>query len=125
MTKMKLGMVLGTVLGLIDGLLTFFSPEAVEMGMMPMIIVGSTIKGFVTGAIVGWLSKRYRSYPVGIAGGLAVGLALSFLVALMPDPEGGHHFFEIMLPGAIVGAVAGFVCQRWGQAPRTPAANVG
>lgn len=44
--------------------------------------------------------------------------------ALMPDPEGGRHFFEIMLPGAIVGALAGFVCQRWGQAPRTPAANV-
>jgi hypothetical protein len=62
---------------------------------------------------------------VGIAGGLAIGLALSFLVALIPDPEGGHHFFEIMLPGAIVGAVAGFVCQRWGQAQPTTAANVG
>ncbi len=125
MTKMALGMVLGTVLGLIDGLLTLFSPEAVEMGMMPMIIIGSTIKGFATGAIVGWLSMRYRSYAVGIAGGLAVGLALSFLVALIPDPQGGHHFFEIMLPGAIVGAVAGFVCQRWGHAPPVSAAGVG
>lgn len=125
MDKMKLGMILGTALGLTDGLLTFFSPDAVAMGMMPMIIIGSTIKGFATGAIIGWLSRRYRSYVLGIVGGLAVGLALSYLVALMPDPQGGHHYFEIMLPGAIVGAVAGFVCQRWGQAQPVSAANVG
>ncbi len=91
--------------------------------MMPMIIVGSAIKGSVTGAIVGRVSRWYRSYPVGIAGGLVVGLVLSFLVALIPDPQGGHHFFEIILPGAIVGAVAGFVCQRWGQAPPISAAT--
>jgi len=120
MSKLLLGMTLGTVLGLIDGLLTFFSPDAVAMGMMPAIIVGSTLKGLVTGAIIGWLSQRYRSYLVGLVGGLAVGLTLSFLVALIPDSEGGHHYFEIMLPGAIVGVVVGIVCQRWGQKPRAP-----
>ncbi len=120
MGKIALGMIVGTVLGLVDGLLTFFSPEAVAMGMMPMIIIGSTIKGFITGAAIGWLSKRYRSYVVGMVGGLAVGLVLSFLVALMPDPEGNHHYFEIMLPGAIVGGVAGFVCQRWGNVLASP-----
>ena len=125
MSKIKLGMILGTLLGLTDGLLTFLDPAAVEMGMMTAIIVGSTIKGFVTGAIIGWLSARYRSYAVGIIGGLVVGLFLSFLVALMPDPEGGHHYFEIMLPGGIVGVVAGFVCQRWGKVAAAPASGAG
>ncbi len=117
MGKLMLGMIVGSVLGLVDGLLTFFNPEAVESGMMPMIIIGSTIKGFVTGAAIGWLSKQYRSYVVGLGGGVAIGLVLSLLVALMPDPEGNHHYVEIMLPGAILGAVAGFVCQRWGVRP--------
>ncbi len=117
MGKLKLGIVVGGGLGLLDGLSTFFAPEAVEMGMMPMIIVGSTIKGFVTGAVVGWLANRHRSLPIGIAGGLAVGLVLSFLVALMPDPQGSYHFLEIMLPGALLGVVVGFVCQKWGRVP--------
>ena len=117
MSKLKLGIVVGGGLGLLDGLSTFFAPEAVKMGMMPMIIVGSTIKGFVTGAVVGWLTNRHSSLPIGIAGGLVVGLFLSFLVALMPDPQGGYHFLEIMLPGALLGVVVGFVCQKWGRVP--------
>ncbi len=85
------------------------------MGMMPMIIAGSTVKGLVTGILVGWMANRYRSLPIGIGGGLVIGLVLSFLVALMPDPQGGYHFVEIMLPGALLGMVVGFVCQRWGR----------
>lgn len=115
MGKLKLGIIVGGGLGLLDGLSTFFAPEAVKMGMMPMIIVGSTIKGLVTGILVGWMAIRYRSLPIGIAGGLVIGLVLSFLVALMPDPQGGYHFVEIMLPGALLGLVVGFVCQRWGR----------
>ncbi len=122
MTKLKLGIVVGAGLGLLDGLSTFFAPEAVRLGMMPMIIIGSTIKGLATGVLLGWLAKRFRSLLVGLAGGLAVGLALSFLVALMPDPEGNYHFLEIMLPGAVLGIVVGFVCYRWGSVAR-PAIN--
>ena len=117
MSKLKLGVAVGTGLGLLDGLLTFFSPEAVESGMMPMIITGSTVKGLISGAIIGAVAVRYRSLPIGIVVGLGVGLALSFLVALAPDPQGNHHYFEIMLPGAILGLVVGFVSQRWGAAP--------
>ena len=117
MGKLKLGIVVGAGLGLVDGLSTLFAPEAVEMGMIPMIIAGSTIKGLVTGVLAGWLANRYRSMPIGIAGGLVVGLLLSFLVALMPDPQGGYHFLEIMLPGALLGVVVGFVCQKWGRVP--------
>lgn len=117
MTKMKLGVVVGTGLGLLDGLSTFFVPEAVEMGMMPMIICGSTIKGLISGAIIGAVSSRYRSLPLGLVVGLGVGVALSFLAALMPDPEGNYHFVEIMIPGAILGLMVGFVSQRWGIVP--------
>ena len=117
MGKLTLGIVVGGGLGLLDGLSTFFAPEAVKMGMMPMIIAGSTIKGLATGVLVGWIAKRYRSVPIGIVGGLVVGLFLSFLVALMPDPQGSYHFLEIMLPGALLGVVVGFVCQKWGRVP--------
>ncbi len=121
MSKLKLGIVVGGGLGLLAGLSTFFAPEAVKMGMMPMIIAGSTVKGLVTGILAGWIGSRYRSLPVGIAGGLVVGLVLSFLVALMPDPQGNYHFFEIMLPGALLGLVVGFVCQKWGRIPEAVA----
>jgi len=120
MSKLQLAIVVGTVLGLIDGLLTFFNPEAVESGMMPMIITGSTLKGLVTGALIGYLATKFRSLLIGLSSGLGIGLLLSFLVALMPDPEGDHHYFEIMLPGAILGVVVGFVAYRWGTVPKRP-----
>jgi len=115
MKKITLAILVGTVLGLIDGLLTFFHPEAVAMGMMPAIIAGSTIKGLVTGAIVGAVAMRWQSLPLGIVVGLVVGLILSFLAALAPDPEGRYHFVEIMIPGAVLGLVVGYVSQRYGR----------
>lgn len=118
MRKIRLAIVLGTALGLLDGLSTFFSPEAVESGMMPAIIAGSTVKGLVSGAVIGWVAERRRSLPLGLAVGLGVGLFLSFLVALIPDPEGNHHYVEIMLPGAVLGAIVGFASQRWGHTAR-------
>ena len=114
MNKIKLGIIVGTGLGLVDGLLTFFDPQAVEMGMMPMIIAGSTIKGLFTGVFIGTFAQKYRSLPAGIVVGLGVGLFLSYLVALIPDPQGQRHYVAIMVPGAIVGLVVGFVSQRWG-----------
>lgn len=126
MTKLKLGIIVGASLGLIDGLSTFFVPEAVESGMMPMVIVGSTVKGVVSGWLIGVFAQRYRSMPKGLAFGLLVGLFLSFLVALMPDPNGEHHYVEIMLPGALLGVIVGYVSQRWGHAAAdTPAAGTG
>ncbi len=38
---------------------------------------------------------------------------LAFLVAAMPNPAGKHYYFEIMLPGRILGAVVGFATQRY------------
>jgi hypothetical protein len=33
----------------------------------------------------------------------------------MPNPEGKHYYFEIMLPGGIVGMIVGYATQRFGQ----------
>ena len=117
MGKLTVGLMVGGGLGLLDGLSTYFAPKAATMGMMPVIIAGSTVKGLITGVLAGWLANRYRSTPLGIVGGLMIGLVLSLLAALMPDPNGNYHFLEIMLPGALLGVVVGFVCQKWGRAP--------
>jgi hypothetical protein len=115
MSKPALGLLLGGVLGLIDGVSALLYPGTAAM--IVAIIVGSTIKGLVTGVAMGVLARRVRSVPVGIVGGLAVGLALSYLAALTPDPQGQHHYAEIMLPGAILGVVVGFATQRFGRPP--------
>jgi len=118
MSKPLLGLLIGAVLGVIDGLSALLYPGTASM-IVP-IVIGSTIKGLVTGTAVGLLARRVRSVTVGILGGLALGLALSYLAALTPDPQGGHHYVEIMLPGAILGVIVGFATQRLGR-PATPA----
>jgi hypothetical protein len=112
MSKPVLGLVLGGVLGLLDGLSALFYPDAASM-IVP-IVVGSTIKGLVTGAALGVLARRVRSTAIGALVGLALGLVLSYLAALAPDPQGNHHYLEIMLPGAILGVIVGFATQRFG-----------
>jgi hypothetical protein len=113
MSKPALGLLLGGLLGLIDGLSALLYPGTASM-IVP-IIVGSTIKGLVTGVAMGVLARRLRSVPIGILGGLALGLALSYVAAMTPDPEGQHHYAEIMLPGAILGVIVGFATQRFGR----------
>jgi putative effector of murein hydrolase LrgA (UPF0299 family) len=42
-------------------------------------------------------------------------MLLSFLVAAMPAETGEHYYFEIMLPGSILGLIVGFATQRFGK----------
>jgi hypothetical protein len=58
---------------------------------------------------------------LGIVVGSVLGLLFAFLVAAMGDPNGQHHYVEIMLPGFVVGAIIGFVTQKTGKAARTEA----
>jgi hypothetical protein len=37
----------------------------------------------------------------------------------MPSASGQHYYWEIMIPGAVLGAIAGFATQRYGRTPRT------
>jgi MFS family permease len=111
MSKPVLGIVLGGILGVFDGLTAYFTPEA--RSLLLGIVIGSTFKGLVAGLAIGFFSKKVHSLPWGIVFGLAVGLFFAFLVAAMPQPSGKHYYFEIMLPGAIVGAIVGYATQVW------------
>jgi len=56
-----------------------------------------------------------------ILAGLGIGLILSFLAAtLTPDPDGHRYYFQIMLPGAVLGAIVGFSMQKLGGARQRP-----
>ena len=80
MSKVVLGLVLGGVLGVFDGLSALVSAPndpAVKAGIVG-IVIGSTVKGLLTGALIGWFAKRAKSLGHAIVFGLAVGLALAF-----------------------------------------------
>jgi MFS family permease len=109
MSKPILGLVLGGILGVFDGLTAYFTPEV--RNALLGIVIGSTFKGLIAGLSIGFFSKKVHSLPWGIVFGLAVGLFLAFLVAAMPSETGKHYYFEIMLPGAIVGAIVGYATQ--------------
>ena len=111
MSKPVFGMLLGGALGILDGLTALFTPEAAPM--IVGIVIGSTIKGLIAGVSIGFFSRKVHSLPLGILFGLGVGLLLAFAVAAMPSASGKHYYFEIMLPGGIVGILVGYFTQKW------------
>jgi MFS family permease len=114
MNKVVLGLLAGGFLGIFDGLTAWFTPEA--RAQLLGIVIGSTVKGLIAGILIGYFAKKVHSLPLGILFGLGIGLLLAFAVAAMPDPSGKHYYFEIMLPGGIVGMIVGYATQRFGQA---------
>jgi len=114
MNKPLLGLLLGGILGVLDGLSALFYPEVASQ--IVGIVIGSTFKGLVAGIAIGYFAKKVDSLPLGIVFGLGVGLLLAFAVAAMPDPvTGKHYYFEIMLPGGLVGLIVGYATQRYGR----------
>lgn len=112
MNKVVLGLLVGGFLGIFDGLTAWFTP-AVRAQLLG-IVIGSTVKGLIAGVLIGYFAKKVNSLPLGIIFGLGVGLLLAFAVAAIPNPEGKHYYFEIMLPGGIVGMIVGYATQRFG-----------
>jgi len=49
--------------------------------------------------------------PATLVFGAALGLLFAYLIAHMQ----GKYYFEIMVPGAIVGLLTGYVTQRYGR----------
>jgi hypothetical protein len=118
MNKPVLGMVIGGVLGVFDGLSALISaPETAPQIMT--IVIGSMVKGIIAGAMIGYFARRVNSLPLGILFGLAVGLVLAFAIAAIPNPDGSHYYWQIMLPGSILGMIVGYATQRYGAAPRS------
>jgi hypothetical protein len=112
MNKVWLGLVLGGILGIFDGLTSWFTPEV--RAQLLGIVIGSTVKGLIAGVLIGYFARKVNSLPLGILFGVSVGLLLAYAVAAMPNPSGKHYYFEIMLPGGIVGTIVGYATQRFG-----------
>lgn len=112
MNKPLIGIILGGILGIFDGLTALVSaPETAPQ--IASIVVGSTIKGLVAGAIIGFFARAVHSLAAGLLFGTAVGLALAYLVVATGNP----YFWEIMLPGGTVGLIVGYATQRYGRTP--------
>ncbi len=107
MNKPMLGLTVGAALGFLDGCSAWFYPEA--RSMMVAIVIGSTVKGVVTGLIAGFIARWRRSMGLGVTAGLLVGFVLSSLAAIGQT----DHYVQIVLPGMLVGAIVGFVTQRY------------
>jgi len=121
-SKPVLGLVLGGVLGIFDGLSALVSAPhdpAIRAGIVG-IVVGSTMKGILTGVIIGWFARRTQSLAAGIVFGLAVGLALAGCVSLIQKLAGQPpYYWQIMLPGGILGMIVGYATFTYGvPAPR-------
>jgi hypothetical protein len=114
MNKILVGLLVGAVLGAIDGLTAWFTPQV--RAQILEIVFFSTIKGVIAGVAAGWFARKVQSVPKGIAFGFAVGLLLAFAVAAMPDPNTGEHYWwQIMVPGSLLGGVIGWATQRYGR----------
>ena len=117
MNKPVFGMLLGGVLGIFDGLSALLS--APETGPQIVgIVIGSTIKGLIAGVLIGWFARKVNSLPAGILFGLAVGAALAYLVVNLGQPQ---YFWQIMLPGSVLGIIVGYATQKFRPARRAAA----
>ena len=115
MSKPLLGLFLGAILGMIDGASAWFTPAV--RPVILSIIIASTMKGLITGLLAGWVARVTNSIAYAVIVGLATGLLLSYLAAATSP---GHYYFQIMLPGCILGGIAGFASQKLGR-PRAAA----
>jgi hypothetical protein len=111
MNKPVFGLVLGGVLGIFDGLTAWFTPEV--RNALVGIVIGSTFKGIIAGVLIGLFARKVHSMVWGTIFGLAVGALLAFGICQL---QGGKYYFEIMLPGSLVGVIVGIATQKF---PRT------
>ena len=119
MNKPVLGMLLGGILGVFDGLSALISAPETAPGIVG-IVIGSTFKGLVAGLLIGWYARRVESVPKGIAFGIFISALFAFMVAAMPQPDGTHYYWQIMLPGSVLGLIVGYATQKYGRRPRQP-----
>ena len=117
MNKPVLGLLLGGVLGIFDGLSALISAPEVAPDIVG-IVIGSTVKGIAAGALIGYIATRVQSQQALLIAGLAVGAFFAFLIAAIPQPDGTHYWWQIMLPGSVLGLIVGYATQRYGKPAR-------
>ncbi|MEP6764851.1 MAG: hypothetical protein ABJB66_11095 [Gemmatimonadaceae bacterium] len=117
MNKILLGLILGGVLGAFDGLSALFSAPEVRPEIMT-IVMGSVFKGLVAGAIIGWFARRKYNVALGVAFGLFIGALCALPFAMGEDPNTHKvYFWEILIPGSLVGLIVGYATQVYGARP--------
>jgi hypothetical protein len=125
-TKPMLGLTLGGTLGLLDGLSGFLEPSLAPL--MTSVITFSLLKGLVSGVVIGYFSNKVHSMLLGILAGVLIAGAFSVLLILK---AGMALFWDILLPGMLLGVIVGFATQRFGKqtsdasAPRTVSVSPG
>jgi hypothetical protein len=113
MNKPVFAMLLGAFLGFLDGLSALLHGPEIRP-MIWGILAGSTFKGLVAGLIIGFVAQRTRSVATVVAVGLVVSAFFAYLVTLS-EP----YFWEIIIPGSIVGLITGFATAKY----RAPVRN--
>ena len=108
MKKLQLGLSSGFALGLLDGLSAFLIPEAQEM--LGVIIPSATIKGIITGLVIGLIARKVEGIGKNVLIGGGIGAVLSILAAI---PSGAY--VEIIAPGIIIGLLIGLIVSKWGK----------
>jgi uncharacterized membrane protein len=103
--KILFATLLGGFLGIFDGLTAWLTPEV--RNQMVGIVIGSTVKGLLTGVIIGFFATKVHSLVLGCIFGLAVGAFFAYLI-LLGQPG---HALNIMLPGSLVGLIVGYAAQ--------------
>ena len=111
MSKPVFGLILGGILGIFDGLSALVSAPEVAPQIMS-IVIGSTVKGLITGVLIGYFARKVRSVPLGLVFGLAVGVILAYGVVMLQAASGKAYYWQIMLPGGILGLIVGYATQR-------------
>ncbi len=111
MGKPLFGLILGGILGIFDGLTALISAPEVKPEII-MIIIGSTGKGLIAGLIIGFIARKLDNLPLGILVGGLVSAAVTYPIATMPSSNGSVYFWEILIPGMIVGLIVGYATQK-------------
>src|SRR5688500_14361150 len=114
MSKPLIGILLSAILSAFDGLTAWFTPAVRDQ--LASIVVSSTFKCVIAGVAIGLFAKKFHSLPLGILFGLVIGAFLAYLTARFAV---GGYYWEIMLPGSMVGLIVGFATQKYGKAPVT------
>lgn len=120
------GLVAGAALGILDGLSALLSAPEVS-GQIAGIVVGSSVKGLLAGVIVGAIARKMTSTGWAVAIGIVVAAIITSPIAYLNAKQYGNtsYYWKIMLPGALVGALVGYVTMRYGAkvattAPKSP-----
>ena len=119
MNRPVLGLILGGVLGVFDGLSALVTaPEtAPQIGG---IVGGSVVKGIIAGALIGWVSRRAKSLGAILLWGGLIGFLFAALISVLQQLSGEPaYYWQIMLPGTILGIIVGYATFRYQEKPAT------